>query len=256
MIYLGRLLLCALLSIGAHYLFERAAEHLPPLPKPVPEKKVTVRIVEPPPPPPELPPEPAPPPPPAAPVTPVKPIETPKVVKKTTPVVRRVDALTTPPPQPPHGDPDALSQQVMISLSMESTSTLGTNAVIAGGDVHGGGRTGSAAVGSGLPSGKAPAGAPVPAYEVTKMPTPEGRCAGRYTDEARQAGLEGTVVLDVVVGADGKTTDITVVHGLEHGLTEAAVTALRECRFSPGERDGQPVAVRVRGFKITFVLAN
>ena len=37
---------------------------------------------------------------------------------------------------------------------------------------------------------------------------------------------------------------------------EAAVAALRACSFSPGERAGQPVAVRVRGFKIRFVLAD
>ena len=38
------------------------------------------------------------------------------------------------------------------------------------------------------------------------------------------------------------------------GLTEAAVAALQACRFSPGEKDGKPVPVRVRGFKIRFVL--
>jgi hypothetical protein len=43
---------------------------------------------------------------------------------------------------------------------------------------------------------------------------------------------------------------------LPNGLTEAAVAALRGCHFSPGEKDGKPVAVRVRGFKIRFVLAE
>jgi hypothetical protein len=47
-----------------------------------------------------------------------------------------------------------------------------------------------------------------------------------------------------------------VVSGLEHGLTEAAVAAIKECRFTPGEKDGLPVPVRVRGFKIRFLMQN
>jgi protein TonB len=104
------------------------------------------------------------------------------------------------------------------------------------------------------PSMVKPLAAPVEAYEVTKMPLPTGRCSGEYTEEARRAGAEGTVVLDLVVGADGTARDITVTQGLGHGLTEAAVAALKRCRFTPGERGGKPVPVRVRGFKIRFFL--
>jgi len=86
------------------------------------------------------------------------------------------------------------------------------------------------------------------------MPLPQGRCAGQYTDAAREAGIEGVVVLDLIVDATGRAKDIEVVEGLDHGLTEAAIAALRACRFSPGEKDGAAVPVRVRGFKIRFVL--
>jgi TonB family protein len=99
-----------------------------------------------------------------------------------------------------------------------------------------------------------PLPAPVQAYEVTTMPLPQGRCSGRYTEEARKAGVEGTVVLDLVVGQDGRVREVRVVSGLDHGLTEAAIAAAKECRFSPGEKDGTPVPVRVRGFKIRFLL--
>jgi len=64
------------------------------------------------------------------------------------------------------------------------------------------------------------------------------------------------VVLDLVVGADGRAREIHVVQGLGHGLSEAAVAALVGCRFKPGVREGKPVAVRVRGFKIRLVLAD
>ena len=57
-----------------------------------------------------------------------------------------------------------------------------------------------------------------------------------------------------VVGADGRATNIKVVSGLGHGLNEAAVAALKACRFTPGERSGVPVPVRIREFKIRFFL--
>jgi hypothetical protein len=50
--------------------------------------------------------------------------------------------------------------------------------------------------------------------------------------------------------------DVHVVSGLGHGLTEAAIAAVRECRFSPGEKDGTAVPVRVRGFKIRFLMQD
>ena len=58
------------------------------------------------------------------------------------------------------------------------------------------------------------------------------------------------------VDEQGRARDIKVVEGLDHGLTQAAITALQGCHFSPGEKDGKPVPVRVRGFKIRFVLAD
>ncbi|MDB4983687.1 MAG: tonB, partial [Myxococcales bacterium] len=96
--------------------------------------------------------------------------------------------------------------------------------------------------------------APVPAYEVTKMPLPVGRCAGKYTDDAKQAAVEGTVVLDLVVGADGVVREVHVVSGLPHGLTEAAIAAAKACRFSPGQKGDAAVPVRIREFKIRFFL--
>jgi periplasmic protein TonB len=82
----------------------------------------------------------------------------------------------------------------------------------------------------------------------------EGSCFGQYTEAARRAGVEGTVILDVVIGADGSVREVAVVQGLSHGLNAAAVQAIETCRFSPGMRAGKPVAVRVRGFRVNFVL--
>jgi TonB family protein len=95
---------------------------------------------------------------------------------------------------------------------------------------------------------------PVPAYEVTTMPLPQGRCQGKYTEDAKAAAVEGTVVLDLIIDETGRVRDVRVVSGLGHGLTEAAVAAAKDCRFSPGEKQGTAVPVRVRGFKIRFVM--
>jgi TonB family protein len=58
------------------------------------------------------------------------------------------------------------------------------------------------------------------------------------------------------VGADGRVTEVRVVTGLGHGLTEKAIAAVKACRFSPGQRNGVPVPVRVPAFKYRFVLPD
>ena len=66
-----------------------------------------------------------------------------------------------------------------------------------------------------------------------------------YTEQARRAGLEGEVLLEVVVGPDGGVSDVRVLRRLGAGLDERAVEAVRQWRFSPARRFGTPVAVVV-----------
>lgn len=66
----------------------------------------------------------------------------------------------------------------------------------------------------------------------------------QYTDEARDAQIEGTVVLSIVVGTDQAAHDIQVVKSLDAGLDANAVTAIKTWQFQPGTKDGKPVAVR------------
>jgi TonB family protein len=68
----------------------------------------------------------------------------------------------------------------------------------------------------------------------------------RYTEEARQNGVRGTVVLSIVFGADGRLYDIQVLHGLPQGLTETAIEAAKKIRFRPALRNGAPVNVRMQ----------
>ncbi len=67
-----------------------------------------------------------------------------------------------------------------------------------------------------------------------------------YTDEAREAKLEGTCVLEIEIGPDGRAYNIQVMQPLGLGLDEAAIEAIDEWIFQPGLKDGEPVTVRAR----------
>ncbi len=53
--------------------------------------------------------------------------------------------------------------------------------------------------------------------------------------------IQGLVVLDAVVGIDGKVTDLRVVLGLDESLDHEARQAVKKWRFKPGTLDGTPV---------------
>jgi protein TonB len=64
----------------------------------------------------------------------------------------------------------------------------------------------------------------------------------QYTDEAREAKLQGRVTLQVLVGADGRAVQIRVVQGIGLGLDERAAQAIRGWKFVPA-RDAARHAV-------------
>ena len=70
----------------------------------------------------------------------------------------------------------------------------------------------------------------------------------QYTQEAKDARIQGTVLLECVVLADGTIGEVSVKRSLDStlGLDQEAVKAMKQWRFSPGMKDGKPVAVRVQ----------
>ncbi|HEX4546233.1 MAG TPA: energy transducer TonB [Candidatus Acidoferrum sp.] len=60
----------------------------------------------------------------------------------------------------------------------------------------------------------------------------------QYTDEAREAKLQGRVTLQVLVGADGRASQIRVVQGIGLGLDERALEAIRGWKFIPARDAG------------------
>lgn len=93
--------------------------------------------------------------------------------------------------------------------------------------------------GGGYGGGVYRVGGGVSAPRVLYDPDPD------YSEEARQARYQGTVVLWVVIGPDGRAREVRVQRALGMGLDEKAVEAVRKWRFQPAMKDGQPVAVQV-----------
>ncbi|MGH9836522.1 MAG: TonB family protein [Blastocatellia bacterium] len=85
---------------------------------------------------------------------------------------------------------------------------------------------------------------PILPMSSSSRPTILYREKAEYSQEARDNGIEGTVQLSVVFGADGQIRDLKIVRGLPHGLTEKAIEAANKIRFEPAMKDGQPVNVR------------
>lgn len=66
-----------------------------------------------------------------------------------------------------------------------------------------------------------------------------------YPDIARQAGIEGMVVVQIVVGPDGVPYDPVVARSAGEVLDVAATKAVMQLRFEPGRQRGKPVSVRL-----------
>ena len=93
--------------------------------------------------------------------------------------------------------------------------------------------------GGGIGGGVYRVGGGVSAPRAIYAPDPE------YSEEARKAKYQGTVVLWIIVGPDGRPHDIRVQRSVGMGLDEKAVQAVRTWRFEPARKDGQAVAVQV-----------
>jgi TonB family protein len=91
------------------------------------------------------------------------------------------------------------------------------------------------------------AGGDVTRPELLRKMEPE------YSEAARSAKLEGTVVLYVTVQPDGSATPIRVLKSLGMGLDEKAIEAVQQWQFKPATKNGEPVAV-VATIEVNFRL--
>jgi TonB family protein len=79
----------------------------------------------------------------------------------------------------------------------------------------------------------------------------------QYTSEAMQKRIQGMVLLECVVNADGSVSHVKVLRSLDalYGLDEQAIRAAQQWRFAPGTRNGQPVPVMI-SLEMTFTLGK
>jgi TonB family protein len=101
--------------------------------------------------------------------------------------------------------------------------------------------------GGGVGGGVFKVGGGISAPQPVTTPDPE------YTEEARNAKTQGTCVLWLIVDQQGHPRDIRVVRGLGFGLDARAIEAVKQWRFQPAMKDGQPVNVQISvevGFKL------
>lgn len=79
---------------------------------------------------------------------------------------------------------------------------------------------------------------------VEQLPEAVTKVPPQYPQAARDARVEGTVIVQALVGRDGRVKDTRVVHSIP-GLDEAAVAAVRQWVFKPALTKNEPVAVWV-----------
>jgi protein TonB len=165
---------------------------------------------------------------PVAPPTPDPPPPPPPAPAVTAPVVPMPadhdDAIGAPTPKPP-----------------STTRGPGTGGSAGGGAGHGMGAGEGSGIGEGSDGGTG--GGPYRAGAGIEPPRLLHEVKATYTDDARRQGIQGDVRLEIVVRQDGSVGDVRIVHGLNDGLDRMAIAAVRQWRFAPARRHGEPVDV-------------
>jgi periplasmic protein TonB len=197
----------------------------------LPKAMLSTLLIAPPPPPPP------PPPPQAVPVKVIKPVArlltqgklmAPRAIPKDVAVFKEAEL----PPEPPAGS--------------------GVMGGLGGGDILGGLGGGSSAGAPPPPPPKAPSriklGGQVQAAKIVAQPQP------LYPALARQARIQGNVVLHAIIDKDGRVGQLEVVSG-HPLLVQAALDAVKQWRYQPTQLNGDPVEVDTT-ITVSFVLGG
>jgi TonB family protein len=106
------------------------------------------------------------------------------------------------------------------------------------------------------PQGEDPAPEPPGQTAFPRLPSLEFAPAAPYPPEALQAGLEGAVLLELEVSEEGEVLSAQIVEPAGSGFDEAALSAVRNFRFSPAlSEDGEPVPARIQ-YRYRFTLEH
>jgi protein TonB len=225
------------LLLHASILTLASRRSIPSLPPPPPPGELVEVQIAPPPPPPPAPEEVKPPPEKLRP-PPIHVAAAPKPVPSHSdlPPPPNEEAKTPPAKNPP---------PLVVGVTLSSTTTAGSFAAPVGNTAYG------------KPEGQAQSPDQVKSYsadhyapieEVDQQPELVSEFKPTYPEEARRAGVEGRVTLQIVVDEHGNVTTAKVIHGLGYGLDEAAREGMLHAHFKPATRSGSSVATM-----LTFV---
>jgi periplasmic protein TonB len=161
-----------------------------------------------------------------------------------------------PPPVPPAPTPPVVAPVVSSPADTEDRAGVATepqaSAPSQGQGTGGGSGTGNgtgmgegngAGIGDGSIAGFG--GGPYRPGSGITPPTLQREVKPVYTDDGRRRGIQGDVVMEVVVRADGTIGAVKILQGLGAGLDQRAVDAVRQWKFLPARRQGTPVDVLV-----------
>jgi protein TonB len=206
-------------------------------------KPIEIELFEvkpPPPPPPEPEPEPEKPKPPPPPPPKIK-VAVPK------PVVEE-----PPPPTEEAPKEEAKPPPIFIGVSMSGTSSAGTFSAPVGNSAMGG-IAPKAPNPEEVKPYKAPKYVPPGGADSDPEVAPGGEFKIPYPDEAKKAGVEGTVRLRITVDFEGHVTEVKILNGPGYGLDEAAREALKRFKFRPAMKAGEAVSTTIT-YNYTFLL--
>jgi protein TonB len=205
----------------------------------------------------------------------------PLIFTEALPTKQLMTMLTAPPPPPPPPPPPAAAPVVVKKIQSEldngqlrtptaipkkvemikedEAPAAGPSGVVGGvpGGVPGGAMGGVlGSVMSSVPTAVPKAATP------TRVRVSQGVTQGlrihmvqpNYPPLARQARIQGTVVLEAVIGKDGSITGLHVISG-HPMLTNAALEAVKEWRYKPYFLNGEPVEV-VTTINVNFTLSE
>lgn len=180
--------------------------------------------------------------------------------------VRREPKPIVPAPDPPEPKPEPplKAEQLPVVMAPVVTAPADNRTRIGvldqttvESESHGAGKGGGAGTGTGTGlgsgdgsgigpgSGGGTGGGPYRPGSGIQAPRLLKEVRADYTEDARQRGVSGEVVLEIVVRRDGSVGDIRVMQGLAGGLNDRAIQAVRQWKFSPAQRQGVAVDVIV-----------
>ncbi len=84
---------------------------------------------------------------------------------------------------------------------------------------------------------------PIFVTEDVQKPVKISDVQPQYTEIAREARIQGIVILQTIINKEGLIENVKVLKGLPLGLSEAAVSAVEQWKYQPATLDGKPVAV-------------